>query len=183
MNLVEIKNELAIINKNGISFLTAAALVWLIIMVIFLQPFEIGQKNIFMFYSTGLTFPLAIAVSKVFKVDWKNKTNPLSNLGLCLNLGQLIYFPILFLIFIKTPLDTVVVFAIITAAHLFPYGWLYNTKVFYVLSPIISVLILVIGVTLFEKLWMIPFTMVLSLLSMNILLYVDYKKKMKPHAL
>ncbi|MEW9502410.1 DUF7010 family protein [Jeotgalibacillus marinus] len=178
MNLVEMRKDLSIEVKNGITFLLAGTLVWILITVIFFQSIDIAQKNFFMLCSTGLTFPLGIVVSKMFNVDWKNKNHPLSELGLYLNVAQFIYFPILFLILVKVPSEAVTVFALITVAHFFLYGWLYHTKVYYILSPIISVLIFVLSLTLpGEKLWMIPLAMVLSLLLMNILLYVDYKKK------
>jgi hypothetical protein len=178
MDLLEVKNELSVKSKNGIAFLLAGTIIWTIITVVFLQPLGIKEKNIFLFYSTGLTFPLAIMISKVIKADWKNKDNPLSKLGLYLNLAQLMYFPIIFWAFVTNPTNMVLFFAIITGAHFFPFGWLYNTKVYFFMAPIISIINLVIGLTLAgEKLWLLPFTMVIFLLFLNILLYIDYKKK------
>ncbi|WP_425444441.1 DUF7010 family protein [Terribacillus aidingensis] len=39
-------------------------------------------------------FPLSVGISTLLKADWKSKDNPLGDLGLYLNLAQLIYFPI-----------------------------------------------------------------------------------------
>jgi hypothetical protein len=180
LNLLDVKNELSVRCKNGISFLLAATIIWTIITVIFLQPFGIKEKNIFMLYSTGLMFPLAIIISKMIKADWKANDNPLSKLGLYLNLAQIMYFPIIFWAFVKSPTNMVLFFAVITGAHFFPYGWLYNTKVYFIIAPIISIIIMVIGwsVTI-ENLWFLPFIMVISLLFLNLLLYIDYKKKCK----
>lgn len=178
MNLLEVKNELSINSKNGISFLLAGAIIWMIITFIFLQPIEMREKNIFMLYSTGLTFPLSIIISKMLKADWKNKENPLSNLALYFNLAQLIYFPILFWAFFKDPTEMVIFFAIITGAHFFPYSWLYNTKVFYFFAPFISLLIFFMGLTFAsDKLWITPLTMVISIIFLNLFLYIDYRKK------
>ncbi|MBA2875577.1 DUF7010 family protein [Thermaerobacillus caldiproteolyticus] len=180
LNLLEVRNELSVRGKNGISFLLAATIIWAIITVIFLQPFGIKEKNVFMLYSTGLMFPLAIIISKMIKADWKANDNPLSKLGLYLNLAQIMYFPIIFWAFVKSPNNMVLFFAVITGAHFFPYGWLYNTKVYFIIAPIISILIMIIGwAVAVENLWLLPFTMVISLLFLNLLLYVDYKKKCK----
>ncbi|RST77410.1 hypothetical protein D4T97_002680 [Siminovitchia acidinfaciens] len=178
MNLSDLRNELAIKNKNGISFLSSAVVVWTIITIIFLLPLEMSQKNIFMLFSSGIMFPLAIALSKLYKVDWKSKGLPLSDLGLGLNLAQLMYFPILFLVFAHSPSDMIAVFAIITAAHLYPYGWLYQANAYYVYAPMISVLIMILGFSSSDQLWVIPLVMAGSLVLLNLTLFTDYKKKL-----
>lgn len=183
MNLSNLKNELAIQSKNGISFLSSAVVIWTIITVIFSLPLEMGQKNVFMLFSSGIMLPCAIALSKLYKVDWKSEGLPLSDLGLGLNLAQLMYFPILFLVFAHSPSDMVAVFAIITAAHLYPYGWLYQAKAYYIFAPVISVLVMILGFTAGEKLWMIPLLMAVTLVLLNISLFADYKKKLSAHRL
>ncbi|MFD1708196.1 DUF7010 family protein [Siminovitchia sediminis] len=177
MNLSDLKNELAVKSKNGISFLSSAAVVWTVITIIYLLPLEVGQKNILMLFSSGIMFPLAIGLSKIYKVDWKSEGLPLSDLGLALNLAQLMYFPILFLVFVHFPSDMVAVFAIITAAHLYPYGWLYQAKPYYFYAPLISVLVMILGFTAGGRLWTIPLLMAVSLVLLNVALYTDFKKK------
>lgn len=178
MSLVSLKNELAIRSKNGIAFLIAGTIVWMIITIIFLQDFALNTKNIFMLYSTGIMFPTAIVVSKVIKAEWKSNDHPLSSLGLSLNLAQLMYFPLLFWAFAKSPEQMVLFFAIITVAHFFPYGWLYHTKSYYILSPIFSILILIIGWSTYaENLWLIPISMVAFLSLLVGLLFVDFRRK------
>lgn len=178
MDLLTMKNELSVKSKNGTSFLLSGVIIWGIITILFLQSFEINMKNIFALYSTGLMFPLAVVISTVMKVDWKAKRNPLGNLGLVLNLAQLIYFPLIFWAFISHPHEAIVFFAIITSAHFFPYGWLYHTKVYYILSPIMVLLIFTIGLIIpTDSLWVIPLTMLILLLFLTLFLYIDYKKK------
>lgn len=103
MNINELRNELGIRCKNGLPFLLAATIVWSLVLVVFLLPYGIESKNILTLYSTGITFPLAILISKVIKADWKVNDNPLGMLGLYINLAQLMYFPILFFTFAKAP--------------------------------------------------------------------------------
>ncbi|WP_028402380.1 DUF7010 family protein [Ectobacillus panaciterrae] len=180
LHLMKTKNELSVGGKNGIAFLLSASIIWTIITVIFLQPIEIFQKNIFMLFSTGLMFPLSVTMSALIKADWKFKHIPLGSLGLYLNLAQLIYFPILFWAGMKSPNEMVLFFAVIVGAHFFPYGWLYNAKPFYIMAPVISILMLFVGFKIeASMLWLIPMSMVLLLLFLVLLLYMDYKKKVQ----
>jgi hypothetical protein len=177
MDLAQMKRELSVKSKNGIAFLSAGTVVWGIITIIFLLPLSPREADLFAFYSTGLMFPLAVVLSNLLKADWKAKDNPLGSLGLYLNLAQLMYFPVLFWTIVKHPTDMVLLFAIITAAHFYPYGWLYNTRVYYLLAPIISLILFGIGLADSTKAWIIPLFMVMALLLANIFLLKDYKKK------
>ncbi|NEU30694.1 hypothetical protein GN156_07855 [bacterium LRH843] len=180
MEVNEMRNELSVRGKNGIGFLLSAVVIWSIITVIFVLSIELYQKNLFMLYATGLMFPLSVGMSTFIKADWKLKNNPLGNLGLLLNLAQLIYFPILFWGMIKSPNEAVMLFAIITGAHLFPYGWFYNAIPFFVMAPIISFVVMFLGLYLNEEnIWLEPFSMVILLLILILWLHLDYQRKIK----
>jgi len=172
------RNELSVRGKNGIGFLLSACAIWSIVTIIFFQSLEIHQKNLYMLYSTGLMFPLSVGISTLIKADWKLKDNPFGNLGLFLNFAQLMYFPILIWGIIKSPNDAIIFFAIITGAHFFPYGWFYNALPYYVMAPIISVLILLLGLYLNgENIWLIPLFTTVLFLFLTFWLFLDYKKK------
>ncbi|WP_420844543.1 DUF7010 family protein [Lysinibacillus composti] len=174
----ETRKELSKRGKNGIGFLLSAFVIWSIITIIFLQRIEISHKNIYMLYVTGLMFPLSVGISNLVKADWKLKNNPLGNLGLFLNLAQIIYFPILFWGMINHPNDAIVFFSIITGAHFFPYGWFYNVKAYYVMAPMISVVIMFLALFLNGNyLWVIPLTMALFLIILIVWIHLDYKNK------
>lgn len=178
LELYETRNELSVRGKNGIGFITSAFIIWSIITIIFLQSTGTYQKNIYMLFSTGLMFPFSVAISTLIKADWKFENNPLGGLGLYLNIAQLIYFPILFWGIIKSPNDAIMLFAIITGAHLFPFGWLYNSKPYYIMAPVISVTVMFLGLYLNgDNLWLIPFSVAILLLVLIYLLYIEYKRK------
>ncbi|ARF12738.1 DUF7010 family protein [Sporosarcina ureae] len=180
MTIDEMRNDLSIKGRNGISFLLSASVIWVIITVIFVQSIEITQKNIWMLFSTGLMFPLSVGISHVLKADWKYKHNALGSLGLYLNLAQIIYFPILFWSMLQSPHNVVMIFAIITGAHFFAYGWLYNAKPYYIAAPVIAISIMFLGLyTNVDNLWLIPFSMVGFLLILTITLNMDYRKTVK----
>ncbi|MGV8980995.1 DUF7010 family protein [Clostridium sp.] len=180
MNIDELKNELAIRCKNGLPFLLSATVIWSIVLVIFLLPYKIEGKNILTLYSTSIMFPLSILCSKIIRADWRANDNPLGMLGLYLNLAQLMYFPILAFTFYKNPNQMIIFFAVITGAHLFPYGWYYNAKAYMVMAPVMSILIIVIGWNVdISRLWLIPLSMIGLLVILNIWIFVEYKVKIQ----
>lgn len=125
-------------------------------------------------------FPLAILIAKVIKAAWNTNDNPLGILGLYLNLTQIMYFPILFWTFSKSPGYMIIFFAVITGAHFFPYGWFYNTKAYMVMAPVISAFITIFGWNIAStSLWKIPLLMIVLLIILSVWIYIDYRQKIK----
>lgn len=177
-NINNLRNELSIKSKNGLPFLIAATIIWVIIFIIFSTQLSIIRKNIFTFYSTGLMFPISIFIAKIINADWKTNDNPLGKLGLYLNLAQIMYFPLLFWAFSKNPEYMIIFFSVITGAHFFPYGWFYNTKAYFIIAPITSITVMLLGWNIINKnLWQIPLVMIFLLIILSGWLYIDYKKK------
>src|SRR5690625_7038186 len=117
MDIDKMRNDLSIRGKNGLPFLIAATIIWLIITVIYFQSgLDIKTKNIFMFIFTGLMLPLAVGFSKVIKAEWKFD-HPLGNLGLLLNLAQFIYFTIIFWAFFISPSEMFVFLSLFSISH------------------------------------------------------------------
>ena len=90
--------------------------------------------------------PLAYMISKLIKVDFTNKGNPLTNLGVLFSLNQILYLLIAMWVYPTVPEKMVMVLAMIFGAHLLPYGWLYQSKSYLVLSVLIPVLVLIVGI-------------------------------------
>ena len=74
--------------------------------------------------------PLAYFVSKLIKVDFQNKGNPLTNLGILFSVNQILYLLIAMWVYGTVPEKMLIVIAMIFGAHLLPYGWLYKSKVY-----------------------------------------------------
>lgn len=179
LDILELKRDASVKGKNGIAFIMAATIIWSAITIVYALTISLEAKNTILLFLPAFLFPLALAFSTVIKADWKLAENPLGMLGLFLNLAQLIYFPIIFWAFIQSPEQMVVFFAIIIGAHFFLYGWLYDAKAYYIMSPIISVGIMSLGWAIEpDSLWVIPLTMVIFLLILVIFLMLDYRKKM-----
>lgn len=178
LNLDELRKDLSVRGKNGIGFLLSGTLVWLSVTIVYMQSFAIEWKNILLLILTGLMFPAAVGISNMIRADWKMEGNCLSRLGLIFNFAQFIYFPLVYWALLENPEQMVFIFAVITGAHFFPYGWFYQTKAYYVMAPVISVAITVIALaTGSERLWMIPLAMVILLIILIAWLHADYKRK------
>lgn len=176
----KLRDEIVIKNKNGINFILAASICWLIISIIWLLPFNNQTKALFTFFGTMPLLPLAFVFSKVFKTSWNIENNPLNSLGLWLNFAQLFYFPFIFFFFAYDPGKMAMAFAIITGAHFFPYGWFYQTKAYAIIAGLISVSSAIIGTRDIENpaFW-VCISVVFFLLILSGWIYRDYKKKVK----
>lgn len=176
----KLRIELSVKLKNGLDFTLAASIIWLAIGFVWTLNTKPYDKSILTFIVGGVMLPLALLISRIIKTTWTIKENPLQPLGLWLNFAQLFYFPFLVFTLIKSPDYFVMVYAIITGAHFFPYSWFYKTSLFAIFAGLISLGSLTIGLTVpTETMYFIPFLMSLALFVLTILLHVDSKKKQR----
>ncbi len=174
--LNELRNELSIKSRNGIDFTLAASIIWVIISFLWTLNFNAYQRSIFVFMAVAPLFPMAFLFSKLLKTNWKIPDNPLQPLGIWLNIAQLFYFPFLLFTMAKMPDYFIMVYAIITGAHLFPFGWLYKTKWYSIFSGIIAVGALVLGFYLpSEKMYFIGIFTCVALFALTTCLHFDKK--------
>ncbi|WP_407657690.1 DUF7010 family protein [Limosilactobacillus balticus] len=61
-------------------------------------------------------------------------------------MNQLLYLLITMWIYPTIPDKMLMVLAIIFGAHLLPYSWLYNSRIYFVSSIVISILALLVGI-------------------------------------
>lgn len=178
--LNNLRNELSIEAKNGIDFTISAAIIWAVISFIWRLDFSSYDKSVFVFIAGGPMFPLAFMFSKILKTKWKVPNNPIQPLGLWLNFAQLFYFPFLLFALIKMPDYFIMVYAIITGAHFFPYAWFYKSNWYAVFAGIISLGSLFIGLYIKpENLFFIGIFTSISLAILSIGLFTDYSFKLK----
>ncbi len=139
------KLDCAIKQKKGLHFILASILIWAMVLVVQLLDMPILTKNLFVFFCTAPLMPIAFIISKIIKVDFQNKENPLTNLGIIFSINQMLYLLIAMWIFSAMPSHMVMVIAIIFGAHLMPYGWLYKSKTYFILSVFIPIAALIVG--------------------------------------
>ncbi len=167
MNLDEMRMDSAIKQKKGLHFILASVIIWGAVFAIHLTTLNILTKNLLTFCLTAPLLPLAFVISKIIKVDFTNKENPLTNLGIIFSANQILYLLIAMWIYNAVPEKMVMILAMIFGAHLLPYGWLYQSKSYMILSIVIPIAALIIGLNFppyFVAGLMIAFEIVFSLL-------------------
>jgi hypothetical protein len=145
MNLDEMRVDSAIKQKKGLHFILASVIIWTAVLIVHLTTLPILAKNLLTFCFTAPLMPLAFMISKIIKVDFTNKDNPLTNLGVLFSANQILYLLIAMWIYAAVPEKMVMILAMIFGAHLLPYGWLYQSKSYTVLSIVIPIIALIVG--------------------------------------
>lgn len=146
LTLEKLRDDCAAKQKRGLHFILASVIIWLVVLMIHLTSLPILTKNLFTFFATAPLMPLAFLISRLIKVDFQNKGNPLTNLGVLLSAGQILYLLIAMWIFPTVPDKMLMVIAIIFGAHLLPYSWLYKSKSYLVFAVLIPFLALALGI-------------------------------------
>lgn len=158
-------------SKKGLHFILSSVIIWCAVLVIWLLPIEnILNKNLLTFCVTAPLIPLAYMFSKLIKAEFSIKDNPLSKLGVLFSLNQVLYLLIPMWVYPTVPDKMVMVIAIIFGTHLLPFGWLYKSKAYTIMSVLISLIALIAGITfnaVIVVIIMIVFEIVFSILLIN----------------
>ena len=141
-----LRDDCCVKQKKGLHFIMASVLIWSAVLLIHSSSLPTESKNLFTFCCSAPLMPLAYMISKIIKVDFQNKSNPLTNLGIIFSVGQMPYLLIAMWIFSASPENMLMVYAMIFGAHLLPYGWLYKSKTYYILSAVIPIAVLITGI-------------------------------------
>ena len=81
MNLEELRIDCSLKQKKGLHFILASVIIWIAVFFIHNSTLPILTKNLLTFCFTAPLLPIAYFISKLIKVDFQNKSNPLNNLG------------------------------------------------------------------------------------------------------
>lgn len=160
--------------KKGLHFILASIIIWVAVLVIHISPMPILTKNLYTFFCSAPLVPLAYFISKFIGVDFQNKDNPLSSLGLLFALNQMLYILIAMWVYAAVPEKMLMVYAMIFGAHLLPYGWLYKSKVYYIFSIVIPITVLLVG--LYCPVVFVAVLMLIIEIVFSVCLVIEYKK-------
>ena len=131
--------------KRGLHFIMASVIIWTLVFIVNIIKLPIETKNLLTFCCTCPLMPLAWLLSKPLGITFCDNENPLSTLGIMLSLAQIPYLLIVMWVYAVVPDKMVMTLAMVFGAHLLPFGWLYDSKVYYVMSGIITIGALVVG--------------------------------------
>lgn len=136
----------------------ASVIIWSLVFLAQISGFDPLTKNLLTFCATAPLVPLAFGISKVMSIDFQTKDNPLISLGILFSMNQMLYLLIAMWVYAAVPNKLVMVIAMIFGAHLLPYGWLYDSKAYTILSVFVSFLALALGLT--QPAWVLALVMV-----------------------
>lgn len=140
------RTDSAIKQKKGLHFILASIIIWSAVTIVHMTSLPILTKNLLTFCFTAPLLPLAYLISKAIKVDFTNKNNPLTQLGLLFSFNQMLYLLIAMWIYPTLPEKMIMVIAMIFGAHLLPYAWLYQSKSYMIMSITIPLVALFVGI-------------------------------------
>ncbi len=103
MNLDELRLDCAVKQKKGLHFILASIIIWFAVLIIHLTSLPILTKNLLTFFCTAPLMPLAFLISKLVNIDFQNKENPLTNLGVLFSANQMLYLLIAMWIYPTVP--------------------------------------------------------------------------------
>lgn len=145
MELESLRIDCAKKQKKGLHIIMASVIIWIAVLCVHLTSLPILTKNLFTFCCTAPLLPISYFLSKILKIDFQNKGNPLTGLGVLFSVNQILYLLIAMWIYPTIPEKMLMVIAMIFGAHLMPYSWLYKSKSYFSFSIIIPVAALIIG--------------------------------------
>ncbi len=130
----ELRSRFVVTQKRGLHFIIPSVMIWAVILVLqFLIP-DITNRNLAVFCSSTMLMPLAFVTSKLLGIKFSDKENPLSSPGFLFTMNQMLYLTIVMWAFAANPQAMVMIYGIVFAAHLLPFGWLYRSKAYSVMS-------------------------------------------------
>ena len=141
------KKACAIGQKRGMHFIAASVIIWILVAIVHTTRLPIETKNLLTFCCTCPLMPLAWMLSKPLGITFSDKENPLSSLGIVMSMAQIPYLLIVMWVYAAVPEKMVMTLAMVFGAHLLPFGWLYNSKVYYIMSALVTIGALIVGLT------------------------------------
>ncbi len=145
MELNELQKDCARRQKRGLHFILASIVIWGLILAVQLTNLTTEQKNLAVFCCSAVLFPLAWGLSKMLKIDFEGKGNPLTKAGILFSINQMLYILIAMWVYAAVPEKMVMVYAMIFGAHLMPFSWLYQSNSYMVFSIIVPIASLILG--------------------------------------
>ena len=172
----ELKKANIVAQKKGLPFMMASVIVWgAILAVQYLVP-GLTERNFSTFCCSCLLMPLAIMFSRMLGTNIRDKSgNPLSKLGFRLTLTQMLYILIVMWAYAEAPEKMVMIYAMVFAAHLFPFAWLYDSKAYFFLSLIETVGALLVGIY-WGSVYLTIFMMIMQVI-MVVMLFIEVNKE------
>ncbi|MCR5250762.1 MAG: hypothetical protein K6E50_09175 [Lachnospiraceae bacterium] len=134
-HLKALKSDAQKMQKKGLPFMMASVIIWTLILLVQFSGKAVVTKNLYTFMCSCFLMPLAFLFSKIIGADIFRKTqNPINKLGLLCTMNQMLYLLIVMWAYSRKPEAMLMLYAMVFAGHLLPYGWVYDSKTYTVFS-------------------------------------------------
>lgn len=178
MDISEVKKDLITRTKRGVAMFYVGAGYWLLMGILSFFDLHIKLLGLFYLIGAGMLFPLGILVSQLLKIDFFAKDNPLSGMAGILGAVQLLFAPILVLIFMEQVEWLPFFVAVLTGAHFLPFSSLYDSRAYIFQSVAVVMMATVVGFLFRDGLYSIlPFALSAIYLTTCFLLQGENRKE------
>lgn len=145
-SLNELRKDASLIQKRGLPFMMASVFLWGAIMVSRICMTDVNEMNFFTFCCSAMLMPLASLFGKMLGADIYRKTaNPINKLGFLCNINQFLYLPIAMWAYSAHPDSMLLIYAIIFTAHLLPFSWVYESRIYFTAAFVESIGVILVG--------------------------------------
>ncbi|SOC39246.1 DUF7010 family protein [Ureibacillus acetophenoni] len=177
MNYEDIQKDLSVRTKKGVSMYYVGTVYWLLLGIIGFIQMHPKLLGLIYLIGAGMIFPLGILVSKVMKIDLFANNNPLSTLSGVLGGMQVLFAPILIIIFMEKVEWLPFFVAVLTGAHFLPFAILYKSNAIFFLTFGVVGFASIVGFFFMESVYLIlPFGLSVIYLITTLLVNGELKK-------
>ncbi|WP_068674166.1 hypothetical protein [Oceanobacillus sp. Castelsardo] len=176
MNMREVQNDLMQRTKKGVAMLYVGAIYWFLMGILGFFDMHINLLGLIYLIGIGMIFPLGILVSNLLKIDFIARGNELSGFAGVIGGMQILFAPILIMIYIEKIEWLPFFIAILTGAHFLPFSVLYKSKGYIFQSIAVVLMAMVVGFIFMDFVYTIlPFSLSVIYLITSILLTKENK--------
>lgn len=132
------QNRVIRVTRMGLGMPIAGMVYWLAFAFL-VSRYEIQSAVYMSFFATGLVFPLGVLFTRMLGGDLFAKSPALGTLGVQLAAVQIFYWPVIIILASLAPRWTPYCMAVMFGSHFLPYGWLYRSRGYMVLTILTTV--------------------------------------------
>ncbi|MFF2446124.1 DUF7010 family protein [Neobacillus sp. NPDC058068] len=150
MTLDELRTDLIVVAEKGYPFFISGTIYWFVMGG--LSFFIENEKLLALCFllATGSIFPLAIAISRLLKINILSN-NPLGVLGGIIGGIQAFYIPVWVVIYLEKPELIPMAIGILASSHFLPYAWIYQSKIYLFLTILMALTAFIFGYVFIEQ--------------------------------
>jgi hypothetical protein len=137
------RRRMSIATRKGIGMPIAGLLYWITVALILRSGLPMETALVLCFVLTGPVFPVGYAITRAFGGDLFAKSRTLTPIGLQLAALQLFFWPVIIVVFRQAPEWTPFTLAVLFGSHFLPYGWMYESRGYPVLTVSLAVVMCV----------------------------------------